>query len=360
MSHPINPDASHTFPWNLVTRNLRGHELLRKKIHQKLAKLARRLAHFPPDTVHLHIALEQHPRKAQYTAALTLRVPSNILRSEKTGSDLIGAFDQAMEALLRELEALKAQLRRETYWRRKSRRALLRVRKLAGFAPAPQAEGEGPQNLGEVIRSLLAEHHPRLLRFVRRQLWHDTAAGEIPAGAIDPRAVVDEVARRALAEPRRKPAGLSYVLWFFVLARRELARRRAEFKSRSARVESLETPRPLPEDADLVEGYDAEQPLDLIERQLEPPVVETRELVSDARTVPPDQAVTRQELLAEMRRAASRWPRPEREVFELYFVEGFEPDEVAQILGVTPARAEEWIRSVQQRLRHQVVEAALV
>jgi ribosomal subunit interface protein len=353
-------NSTSLIPWNLVTRNLHGHELLRKKIHQKLAKLTRHLCHFPPDTVHLHIALEQHPRKAQYTAALTLRVPSNIIRSEKTGPDLIQAFDEAVKALLRELAALKAQLRRETFWKRKSRRAQLRTYKLAGFAPAPQAEGEGPQNLGEVIRALLGEHYPRLLRFVRRQLWHDTAAGEIPADAIDPRAVVDEVARRALTETRRKPAGLSYVLWFFVLARQELARRRAALKSRVTGTESLETPRLLPEDAALAEGYDAEQPLDIIERRLEPPVAETRELVPDARTVPPDQAVARQELLAEMRRAASQWPRAEREAFELYFVEGFEPDEVAQVLGVSRARAEELIRTVQQRLRDQVVEEALV
>ncbi len=357
-STPTTPTA--TISWNVVTRNLHGHELLRKKILQKISKLARWLRHFPPDTVHLLVSLERHPRKEHYTAALTLRVPSNILRSEKSGPDLIRAFDQAVKALLRELESLKAQLRRETYWKRKARRQLLRTLKLAGFAAGPQADGEGPQNIGDVVRALLAEHYPRLLRYVRRQLWHEVNAGAIPPNAVDPRAVVDEVARRALTELNRKPAGLNFVLWFYVLARAELARRRKEIQRAATQAVPLETPQPLPEVEALTQEYDPEQPLDIIEREIEPSAVPTRELLPDERTTPPDQAVGRQELLAEMRRAASRWSRPEREAFELYYVEGFEPDEVAMVLGISKSQAEALIQSVQQRLRQQVMDLALV
>ncbi len=48
-------------PWNLVTRHLHGHELLGKKIRQRINKLARHMSQFPPGTAHLHIALERHP-----------------------------------------------------------------------------------------------------------------------------------------------------------------------------------------------------------------------------------------------------------------------------------------------------------
>jgi len=110
-----------TLPWNLVTKHLHGHELLRKKLRQKISKLERHLQHFPPDTVHLHIALERHPKKERYTAALTLRVPSKIMRGEKSGPDVIKALDDTVKALLRELESLKAELRRDTFWKRKGR-----------------------------------------------------------------------------------------------------------------------------------------------------------------------------------------------------------------------------------------------
>lgn len=349
-----------TLKWNLVTKHLQGHELLRKKLHQKMAALEKHLKHFPPDAVHLHIALERHPKREHYTAALTLRVPSNILRSEKSSADVIKAFDDAVKALLRELEALKAELRRETFWKRRARREHLHQIKSEGFAPEPQAEGTGPQNLRDVIRELLASNCRRLLRYVRRQLWHDITAGEIPRDAMDPRAVVDEVARRALAEPRKKPARMGYLLWFYVLARQELARRRKALKRQAEEFVPVETPRFLPDDLAVVEGYDAEQPLDIIERQLEPPIVETKDLLPDTRVETPDQAAACRELLAELRRVASTWPQPDREVFALYYVEGFEPDEVAMILGAPTKRVRELIAANQQRLRAEALRQALV
>jgi ribosomal subunit interface protein len=348
-----------TLKWNLVTKNLHGHALLRKKLRQKIAKLEKHLKHFPPDAVHLHIALERHPRREHYTAALTLRVPSNILRSEKSSPDLIKAFDDANKALLRELESLKAELRRETFWKRRERRAELRQVKAEGFAPEPQAEGSGPQNLGDVIRELLAAHYKRLLRYARRQLWHDITAGELPREAIDPRAVVDEAARRAIAEPQKKPAAMAYLLWFYVLVRQELARRRKALKA-AATTLPVEAPRFLPEDLAVAEGYDAEQPLDIIERQIEPPVAEAKELLPDPRTESPDQAAVRQELLAELRRVASTWPQAERDLFELYYVEGFEPHEVAMILGLPEKRVQERIHALQDRLRAAALEQALI
>jgi len=347
-----------TLPWNLVTKNLHGHELLRKKLHQKISKLERHLKHFPPGTVHLHIALERNPKKKYHIAALTLRVPSNILRSEQSAPDVIKAFGDAVEALLRELESLKAELRRDTFWKRKDRREELHQLKAASFAAQPQPEGTGPQNLGDVIRELLETHYKRLLRYVRRQLWHETTAGEVPRDAIDPRDIVDEVARRSLAQ--KKPDDMNYLLWFYVLARRELARRSKALKTRASETVPLEAPRFLPDDLAVAEGYDAEQPLDIIERQLQPPVVEAKDLLPDRRTASPDELICRRELLAEMRRAASNWPKAEREAFELYYVEGFEPEEVAMILGQPQNRVRELIEALQQRLRGEALRQALV
>src|SRR5438128_3013390 len=85
-----------TLPWNLVTKNLHGHELLRKKIHEKITKLEKHVKHFPPDTVHLQISLERHPKKPLHTAVLTLRVPSNLLHGKKSAPDVIKAFDDAV------------------------------------------------------------------------------------------------------------------------------------------------------------------------------------------------------------------------------------------------------------------------
>jgi len=344
----------------LVTRNLHGHPLLRKKLRQKIAKLERHLVRFPPDAVHLQLSLERNANKDLYTAALTLRVPSNILRSEKSGPDLIQAFDLAVKALLRELTGLKAKLRRESFWKRKARRDQLHELKSAGFAPEPQAEGEGPQSFADVLRALLQQHYSRLLRYVRRSLWHETAAGELPPNAIDARAVVDEVARQALAAPEKKPDKFSYLVWLFTLARREIVRRRRAWQAQATQVTSLDTPQPLAEQAEAAAGYDPEQPLDIIEQQLQPPIAEAKDLLPDQRTPNPAEVVADRELLAQTRKLAATWPRAEREVFELYFVEGFEPEEVAMILGRSTKAVQDLIQSVHRRLREAVTEQALV
>jgi len=347
-------------PWNLVTKNLHGHEMLRKKLREKIFKLEKHLTHFPADTVHLHIALERHPRKAFHTAALTLRVPSNILHSKKSASDVIKAFDDAVKALLRELVSLKSELRREVFWKRKARRSRLFEVKASGFTAQPQAEGMGPQSETDVVGDLLKQHSQRLLRYVRRHLWHVTTTSELPAGAIDAREVVDEVARRALAAPETKPAQLGYLIWLYMLAWQEIASRRHALKIQVKKTLSLETPRLLHHDAEAVAGYDPEQPLDIIEMELEPPVAETKDLLPDVRVEPPDVVVGRQELLTQTRRTANSWPTTEREVFELYFVEGFEPEEVAMVIGQQVRQVEELIAHIQRRLRAEVLEQALV
>jgi ribosomal subunit interface protein len=104
--------------WTLVSKRMRPHGQLRKKLEQKIQKLEKHIEHFPPDAVHLHVQIEALPRKTSFDAALTLRLPSNILRAKKSGPDPVPAFDQAMKVLLREVSMFKAALRHESDWKR--------------------------------------------------------------------------------------------------------------------------------------------------------------------------------------------------------------------------------------------------
>src|SRR5207247_1971013 len=266
-------------------------------------------------------------------------VPSNILHSQKSAPDVIKSFDDAVKALRRELESLKSDLRREALWKRKARRAELRAAKEFLFAAAPMAAGTGPQNDTDVIRALIGQSHARLLRYVRRHLWHEVALGKIGRDAIEARTVVDEVARQALAAPEKKPAKLGFLLWLYVLARQELTRRCKALQAQARETVALEEPRVLPEDAEAAAGYEPEQPLDIIEQTLEPPIVEAKDLIPDARATPPDEVLAQKELLEQLQQTANNWPKPEREAFELYFVEGFEPEEIGMMLGLSTKNA---------------------
>lgn len=349
-----------TFSWNLVTKNFHAHEQLQQKLRQTLTKLQQHLEHFPSDALHLQVVLEKHPRKPQFTAGLVLRVPSNILHSEHEAPDPVPALNGAVKTLLRQLASLKSELRRELLWKRKGRRAELRAAKPLRFAAAPMTSGTGPQNLGDVVRALMEQNYARMLRYVRRHLWHEAHLEKIPPGAIDARAVVDEVARQALAAPEKKPAELGFLLWLYMLARRELARRCKALQEQARETVALEEPHVLPEDAEVAAGYEPEQPLDIVEQVLEPPVTETKDLVPDPRTAPPDEVVAQKELLEQVQNTANSWPKPEREAFELYFVEGFEPDEIAMVLGLSAKQAEELLAGIRDRVRDTLLAQSAV
>ncbi len=342
-----------TLTWNLVTKNLQPSALLQEKFRQKISKLERHLQHFPPDAVHLQIHVEKHPKRKLFISALTLRLPSSILRGEKSAADPIPAFDHAVKAVLRELSALKAGLRCEARWKRKDRRP-----ESLRFARAPLPAGVGPQTLADSVSALLQQYYPRLVEFIRRRLRRAQLAGEIPAGAVDPHAVADEVAQQALARPERKPSSLTYPLWFYSLAREELKRRIRNLEEERNKIVSLDESVPLPESAGQDEGYDAEQPLQIIERKLEPDVINVNEMLPDPHADSPDFAAAQRDLVDWLQRMSVKWPKQEREVFEFYFLEGLEPDEIAMIEKLRLPQVMDLIGLVQTRLRDTVSAGA--
>jgi ribosome-associated translation inhibitor RaiA len=113
-----------TLKWSLVTKGMRPHAQLQSKLEQKIAKLETHLEHFPSDAVHLQVNLERHSKRDWFATALTLRLPSNVLESRKSGLDPVPVFDQAVKALLREVAVLKSALRRESAWEQVARRKL--------------------------------------------------------------------------------------------------------------------------------------------------------------------------------------------------------------------------------------------
>jgi ribosomal subunit interface protein len=338
--------------WNIVTKNLEEDPLLRKKLREKITKLEKHLKNVPPDAVHLHIALERHPRKKHSTAALTLRVPSNILHSEKYADDVITAFDLAFKTLLHELETWKSTLRWPRLWKRKERRE--QFLKAAGFAVEPLESGAGPQRFEEIVRDLFQRHYRELLRHARRDIRHDELAGDIPANVLDAREIVDEVARRAMTKAAERPKGVGWMVWFYHLIHQELKRQRHLLKDKQAKEVSTEAGTTLPEKSE-----QALQPLEqLVEKSLDPEVFRTEDIVPSSDAVPPDEMLAQKEALEQSQHEMQHWPRAEREVFELYYIEGLEPEEIAMVTRQPFKHVKETLGVLQQRLRHTSVEAA--
>ncbi len=344
-----------TLAWNLVTKHLNAHDQLQEKIRQKISKLEQHLQHFPPDAVHLLVHLERHPKRDEFSAALTLRLPSNILHSRKVAVDPIPAFDLAVKALLRELAGFKSELRREEHWKRLERRQALREAMAVRFATHPQTGG--PQSLADTLAEMIKRYHGRLLYHVQRQLWRDQLDGNVSKGAIDAQAVIDEVARQALAAPHRKPEDISYRAWLYSLIRRELKRRYKLLHAQGEQNVPIDETSRVEDEAEVAEGYDAEQPLEIIEEEIEPHIVHLADLMADTRAERPDDAAMEHDLVDYLHRLAKTWPAQEQAVFDLHFLEGFDEDEVAMVEKVEVPKARELIANVQARLRDVLMQA---
>ncbi len=343
------------FGWNIVVRNLDRDASLDAKVREKIGKLEDHLKRFPGDAVFLHVALEKHPRKPLYEAALTLRLPSNVLRAAKSAREWRPAFDEAVNVLIRQLEDHKAELRRESVWRRRGRVA--EEGRAVRFSRRPREGAVGPETLAEIIRDLLKDNYPRFFRYVRRRVRRAELAGVVNEGTIDPRGVLDEAARQALTDPEQKPPELSFRLWIYRLIREEMQRRFDSFHEERRNNISLRKQRHLREERERGGDYDPRRPLDMADRSIESAVAELSEVLPHPEGSP-EQALEHRDLLDYLHEVAHQWPLKEQHVFELYFVEGLSPLEIALVEKISEEEVRETVGILQNRLRTLLFEEA--
>jgi ribosomal subunit interface protein len=303
--------------WNIATKEISLGITLQNRIKRIIAKLEKHLKSFPPDTVHLQIVLEKQKRKERFTTALILYLPPGVLRTEKTSKDALESLTEAVHALLRELEELKSKLRREPLWKRRARRAELHDNK-AKFAAEPSSQPAKDEV--ESIKSLLERFYPRLLDYIRRHIRRSELEDEIPRGKLEPEAILDSVAEKALKvalkEAHSGDGTQDCLLLLHTLAAQELRRRITAIRAERS-VRRINT---------------------------------ARRGVADRKAQSPDEIAVRKDLVQALQTVAQHWPKDEHELFDLYF-KGSEPDEIATIKGQSISQVEEDLQEMQARFR---------
>jgi DNA-directed RNA polymerase specialized sigma24 family protein/ribosome-associated translation inhibitor RaiA len=335
--------------WNIVHKNLSPGSSVRERLARKIAGVGKYLSHFWPETLYLQVILEKQAKKGTYTVRLTLRLPSDILHVEKSDDDLLHAIDSATAALGSEVRSLDAELRGDYRWKRPVRRARLSAEEAVVFAE-PMEAGTGPQSAADMVADLLAAHDEHLLAHAQRGVRMAELSEELPAGAVDARDIVDEAAQICLGHPENKPDALTHEQWFYRLIREELVRQCRQFaEERQFRTEPAgERQLSLEDEA---EGYDAENPLDLITQEIEPEEDLPEERIADPAVVPPYAAIAGQELVESLQREVKHWSANEQEIFELHYLVGFEAGDIAMICHQRQEEIEALIAQIQVRLR---------
>jgi ribosome-associated translation inhibitor RaiA len=141
-------------PWNVVTTNFHATESLLMHMRSQITQLEQYVEDFPPDSIHLLVELIRDLNTDTYTAALSLRLPDNILSSAQAAKDVRQAYDGALKALTNEVAG--------------HRPVAPGKQPAVRFSEQPMAVGTGPQNQADIVRDV----NQRRQRREERELAH--------------------------------------------------------------------------------------------------------------------------------------------------------------------------------------------
>ena len=302
---------------------------LKELIEKRSRKIEKVLPTFSSHDLDLHVAIEKLPHKKQCRTVLVLTTPQSALRAEDIEDNSKTSVLRAFDELFRRVEKFKSQLNREKSWRRH----------LAASSTGPAAES--PRELKERVNQNL----PAIENYIRHELFHEAIAENLPSGFIEPEAVVDEVFLEILSRTAKKPTDLSFRQWLFQVARRKLTNRLREFQMAQKESHLEELVRiSSPWEDEMLNFYQPDERLRL------------EDILADDRSDNPEQAMEREETEKQLRQAIAHLPKPTRECFILSALQGFEPDEVAMIMGTTRATVLERVKEARKQLRRPVAE----
>jgi RNA polymerase sigma factor (sigma-70 family) len=167
--------------------------------------------------------------------------------------------------------------------------------------------------------------------------------------------ILDEVVLRAYENYGKKPENVTLEQWLYQLANEILEKYISRRKSKEAGQKSLETLTqaelktlgeiPFTADADGEVWF----PEELDDSEYQP-----RDFLPPTSPTDPGKQLERQEEVNRILRALSRVPEPDRIVFDLFLVEGFSKEDVAQISHVCPDEVPRIAERVRTQVLHEI------
>ena len=317
----------HIVEVKIQSRHLRVNDPLRGLIDRHSHKIRRMLPTFQGPDLELHISLERLPRGNQFQTVLVLTTPQTTLRVEDMETSAATSVGRAFDELFRKVKRFKSRLNREQFWQRETSNRQP--------APLPPVARE----LENAINSSL----DRVEGYIRRELFHRALVDGIPADALQPEAVLDEVFLEVTAKPESRPEQVPVEQWMIQISREAIDRR----------VQSLL----LTEDDRHVE--DRVRPeLDWEDETLHfhqpDEILHVEDLISDRHMSTPEDLIAKEEVRERLQKAVALLPRSIRESFVLFDMEGFSSDEVAMVTGKDPAQVLEDVERARLELREQL------
>ncbi|RMF17269.1 MAG: hypothetical protein D6761_04640 [Candidatus Dadabacteria bacterium] len=116
------------FEWRLHCENCANKELVREAAYEALQRIEPMLKGFEADEISVRVHIAHNTRvDPDYEIRITVELPGgHIAKGEKTDPHLPVALRHAVDAVRRQLKAIRERMRGEHWWKRKERRDQLR------------------------------------------------------------------------------------------------------------------------------------------------------------------------------------------------------------------------------------------
>ena len=319
---------------------------VRSLIDQRIARLDRQLQALAGKDLFVRCVVEQVPARTLFSVSITLAVPQKTLGAKEEMHDAEAAIRSAFAEIERQVEAYKAEIRGEHWWKRVQRRRALARQKAAA---APAADDENPQ----WFFALVEPHLEKVREVAGRVLRYVEARGDLPPHTVEPEEVVDAALVRAYDAFAKEhaPGDIRSRLVRYALDEIQAQVKRAQTdRTRAVHLEEHipETP-PQEEVSTLGEEilyfYQPDEDLKM------------EDVVPDLEMPGPDQVAEIEELRSCVRTALRQLPEAARQALTLRYIVGLNGRELASGLGKSEAEAQELFENARASLRDSLTAA---
>jgi ribosomal subunit interface protein len=313
---------------------------IRELIDSRIAHLDRLLQSLSRKTLFVRCAVEEVPTRKLFAVSVTLEVPQKALSAREEMHDPEAAIRSAFEEIEKQVEAYKAGLRGEHWWKRVQRRRELAMQK-AGVAP-PAGE-ESPQ----WFFALVEPHLEKLREVAGRVLRYAEARGDLPPGYLELDEVVDAALVRAYNAFVKEdaPGDIRSRLVRYALDEIKAHVKRAQTdRTRAVHLEEDIPETPPTEEVsalgdDILDFYQPDEDLKM------------EDVVPDMEMPAPDQIAEIEEVRRCVKAALRDLPVDVRRALTLRYIVGLHGKELARALGKPETETERLTADGRARLR---------
>jgi DNA-directed RNA polymerase specialized sigma24 family protein/ribosome-associated translation inhibitor RaiA len=302
---------------------------LEKLINQQVEKLGRYVRVFRPELVHLKGVIEENSARQGIMVSLNLRLPSGQMAAQESSSTATVAIKTAFDSIAEQVKKHKELLRRHHKWPR--RRGPERAP--AGTVPFEETlAAVKPEHISSAdISSYVNVNLPRLQRFIQREIDYRESQGQLQAGQVAVEDVLGEAIANALSEQNESPEPIKLEPWVHRLAIQAIGQLALENR------EDGHVP------LERSHGQQNVHASDEARMQFHQPDERLSEenVIPDPSANNPEELAARDELISLVETTLHDAGRNQAEAFILYTIEGFTPEEIADITnrGVEEVRA---------------------